>query len=239
MSWRFMAIEHDLGWSCSRLQCTLRHTVACPQYNSIQTTLRLVGDMAYPIYYKTKKKGACHCPRCPTVPTYSPCDETCPFIRSFHSSTLWTTESTSDAERPYSPSLPCSNPTSIGRVWAPLNIRGRWTGSREVGAMRDWNFSFPWMSELHALFLTPTKKWHWHLSVDLGSSSLTTSSAITKNRHHSSRTVTLNGKVIHTCCGESPRSSRPLITHGKASSAGSLRNVTHRQSYAIAEWIHQ
>jgi hypothetical protein len=124
MSWRFMAIEHDQPRSCSSLQCTLRRTVACPLCNSIQTTLGLVAHALQNKYCVSVLLSLSSC--C----TYSPCDDTCPFIRSFHSSTLWSTEYSSNAWCLYSPSLLCSNPNSIGRVWAPLNIRGRWTQSR-------------------------------------------------------------------------------------------------------------
>jgi hypothetical protein len=62
----------------------------------------------------------CHCLCSPAVcNTYSPCDDTCPFIRSFHSSTLWSTEYSSNAECLYSPSLPCSNPTSMAQSVGP------------------------------------------------------------------------------------------------------------------------
>jgi hypothetical protein len=142
MSWRFVAIEHDQPRSCSSLQCTLRRTVACPLYNSIQTTLRLVA-VYMATYYKNMYVSLSSFSYI-LYPTY---DETCPFIRSFHSSTLWSTEYSSNAECLYSPSLPCSNPTSLGRVWAPQHLEGAGLEA-EVGAMRDRNFSFPWMSEL-------------------------------------------------------------------------------------------
>lgn len=123
-AWSWLLADHVLAFSAL---CTVQWLAHCA------TRFRLLSGWLstwLATYYKTKKTCMCHFPCSPTVPTYSPCDETCPFIRSFHSSTLWSTEYSSNAECQYSPSLPCSNPTSIGRVWAPLNIRGRWTGSR-------------------------------------------------------------------------------------------------------------
>jgi len=102
--------------------------------------------------------------------------------------------------------------------------------------MRDWNFSFPWMSELHALFLTLTNKCHWHISVNLGLSLLVPLQRIVITAH--AQWLSMRGKSFTLAVGKVPGVPDPDKHMGKPSSTlGITRNVTHRQSYAIAEWI--